>query len=323
VCICVKWKTDILAGQSLEYSGDLKQATEILCHLREDIPFTEYGWIASLDNALANIYIRRGEWRLALGSLDRIIDLTPEVVRAEVRSFLTSNGSNTSSIDAESEDIATSFLTKAYVCEILSRQGRIFLQVGALSEAREVFDAAKTMWTDNIESSTSLSSIPLSEAISNRNKTLRVVMQSLFEINDGLFHFSKSDYDEALHSFSNAIDIFRKDGSSFHSQYRAQDWAGPAIAGCQGSSLVYNEAVNNTSLCNLYMCNMKEAIFALEALVKEDPTAFLTERVAFNLCTLYELGSDSAVATRKKRVLQLIAKRFFLHDIGPESFRVT
>lgn len=319
---CFEWKTDILAGQSLEYSGDMKQATEILCHLREDIPSTECGWIASLDNALSNIYIRRGEWRLALGSLDRIIDLTPEVVRAEVRSFLTGN-SSTTSIDAESEEIATSFLTKAYVCEILSRQGRIFLQVGALSESREVFDAATTLWTNNIESSTSLASIPLPEEISNRNRTLRVVIQSLLEINDGLFHFSKSDYDEALHSFSNAIDIFQKDGSSFHSQYRTQDWVGPAIAGCQAPSLVYNEAVNNTSLCNLYMCNMNEAIFALEVLVREDPTAFLTERVTFNLCTLYELGSDSAVATRKKRVLQIIAKRFFLHDVGPESFRVT
>jgi hypothetical protein len=68
---------------------------------------------------------------------------------------------------------------------------------------------------------------------------------------------------------------------------------------------------------------MKDAVVSLEGLVRDDPAAFLTERVAFNLCTLYELGSDSAVATRNKRVLQLIAKRFFLHDIGPESFRVT
>jgi hypothetical protein len=60
----------------------------------------------------------------------------------------------------------------------------------------------------------------------------------------------------------------------------------------------------------------------MEGLIREDPTAFLTERVIFNLCTLYELGSDSTVGTRKKRVLQLIAKRFFLHDVGPESFRI-
>ena len=61
----------------------------------------------------------------------------------------------------------------------------------------------------------------------------------------------------------------------------------------------------------------------MESLVRQDPTAFLTERVALNLCTLYELGSDTAVANRKKRTLQLIAKRFYLHDIGPESFRIS
>ena len=68
---------------------------------------------------------------------------------------------------------------------------------------------------------------------------------------------------------------------------------------------------------------MADSVMILESLVREDPTAFLTERVAFNLCTLYELGSDSAGSARRKRVLQLIAKRFFLHDIGPESFRLT
>lgn len=195
------------------------------------------------------------------------------------------------------------------------------LQAGALFEAREVFEEAKTMWTET--ESSSLSSMPLPEELSNHIKTLIVVMPSLIEINDGLFYFAKSNYDHALQSFSKAIDILRKDGSNFHSKYRAQDWVGPAVAGCQTNALLYNEAVNNLSLCHLYMCNMKDAVVTLEELVRGDPTFFLTERVAFNLCTLYELGSDSAVATRNKRVLQLIAKRFFLHDVGPESFRVT
>jgi hypothetical protein len=178
------------------------------------------------------------------------------------------------------------------------------------------------MWTD-FESSVSLSSIPLPEDISNRNTTLSVVTKSSLEMNDGLINFSESNYGEALHSFSKAIDVLRSDGSNFYPQYRTQDWVGPAIAGGQAPSLLYLEVVNNISLCNLYMCNMKEAVASLESLIREDPTSFLTERVAFNLCTLYELGSDSAVATRKKRVLQQIAKRFFLHDVGPESFRVT
>ena len=60
----------------------------------------------------------------------------------------------------------------------------------------------------------------------------------------------------------------------------------------------------------------------MERLIRHNPSESLTERSALNLCTLYELSADAASATRKKRTLQLIAKRFFLHDIGPESFRL-
>ena len=298
-----------MAGQSLEYSGEPKQATDVLCHLREDIPSTESPWIASLDNALANIYIRRGEWRLALGALDRLIDLVPQVVQAEILSLL----------GAENE-ILSSFWTKAYISEILSRQGRIFLQIGGLAEAQQLFGAAKTLWTENQSSELS---IPLPEELSTRNTTLRVVMEASLEINDGLIYFSNSNYETAMQSFSSALDVLKIGNTGFHSSYKKEEWTGPTVAGSQVPSLLYNEASNNISLCNLYMCNMKEAVTQLEELVREDPTAFLTERVAFNLCTLYELGADTAVATRKKNVLQLVAKRFFLHDVGPESFRVT
>lgn len=298
-----------MAGQSIEYSGEARQATDVLCHLREDIPSTESPWIASLDNALANIYIRRGEWRLAIGALDRLIDLVPQVVQAEVLSLL----------GAENEILAK-FWTEAYISEILSRQGRIFLQIGGLAEAKQLFGAAKTMWTQNQSSE---SSIPLSGELSTRNTTLRVVMEASLEINDGLVHFSDNNYENAMQSFSGALDVLKIGNSGFHSPYKMEEWVGPTVAGLQAPSLLYNEASNNISLCNLYMCNMKEAVLQLEELVREDPAAFLTERVAFNLCTLYELGSDSAVATRRKHVLQLIAKRFFLHDVGPESFRVT
>lgn len=316
VCMCVCFMgTDILAGQSREYSDDTKQATDILCHLREDIPSTECGWLASLDNALANIYIRREEWRLALGSLDRMMDLVPEATRAEV--------SNMAAMEAANQETLQSFLTETYLCEILSRQGRILIQAGGISEARELFGAAENLWNSSIEPFSSLSSIGLPEELFDRYKTLHAVTQSTLEINDGLFDFSNNNYGHAVESFSKAIGILREGCGTFFLKYRTEDWIGPSFAGSEAPLLLYNEAMNNTSLCHLYTCNMRDAVATLETLVREDPTAFLTERVAFNLCTLYELGSDSAVATRKKQVLQLIAKRFFLHDVGPESFRVT
>jgi len=61
----------------------------------------------------------------------------------------------------------------------------------------------------------------------------------------------------------------------------------------------------------------------LESLIRENPTMYLTETLTFNLCTLYELGSDNTVSGKKKRMLQLIAKRFSIQDIGAESFRIT
>ena len=251
-----------------------------------------------MDNALTNIYIRRGEWRLAIGSLDRVFDLIQDATQAEVQSLLTS--SNDIEPDPENTKMVTSILMKAYMCEILSRQGRIFLQAGAVFEAGELFEDAKTIWSE-VESSSS-SSILLPKELSYHNESLKVATPSLLEVNEGLFYFAKSNYDHALQSFSKAINILRKDGSSsnFHSKYRIGDWIGPVIAGCQTPTKLYNEAVNNMTLCHLYMCNMKDAVVSLEGLVRDDPAAFLTERVAFNLCTLYELGADSTVATRNK-----------------------
>ena len=149
-----------------------------------------------------------------------------------------------------------------------------------------------------------------------------MIIPSLLKVNEGLLNFANSNYSHALQSFSQAIIILKKSGDNLHSKYCTQDWIGPSIVGTQSPRKIYNETINNITLCHLYMCNMKEAVVQLESLVRQDPTAFLTERVAFNLSTLYELGSESGVANRKKRVLQLIAKRFFLHDIGPESFRI-
>lgn len=291
---------DILAAQATDYAGE--NNPDVLSYLREDI--LDPSWMASLDGALANSYIRRGQWRLALGALDRMIDLVPKVVSAEIQSLLGTD-----------HEALAKLWTKAYRVELLSREGRIFLQIGGLQEAKQLFAAAKTMWN------TVDSNLDLPESIRKRNTQLQVIMESLLEINDGLMYFSENNYEQALQSFVSAADVLKMTG--FESSYNKDEWLGPTIAGCQSTSSLYHEAVNNISLCNLYVCKMHEAVDILENLVREDPALFLTERAAFNLCTLYELGSDGAIATRKKRVLQLIAKRFFLHDIGPESFRVT
>eukprot|EP00536_Pseudo-nitzschia_multiseries_P002278 jgi/Psemu1/322487/estExt_fgenesh1_pg.C_300033 len=307
----IPWAIHILAAQSLEYSTETaEQTTDVLCHLREDIPADESGWLASLDSALANTYLWRSEWRLAIGALDRVLDLLPEAAKAECGG----NGN---------EELAA-FLSNTYSAEILSRQGRIFLQVGGLSEASERFERAKTMWTESesISKSISMSVLPPDDECKGRIATLSWIMRAGMELDTGLLRFSESDYDAALQAFTSASTILLSDKASLSpsSGYRTRDWVGPAAAGSQEPSVLYSDAINNVSLCHLYSCRIAESVAALEGLVREDPTAFLTERTAANLGILYDLQLDSVVTTRNKRVLQKIAHRFFLHELWSESF---
>ena len=85
---------------------------------------------------------------------------------------------------------------------------------------------------------------------------------------------------------------------------------------------LYSECVNNMALAALYTCRLADALQFMESLIRENVTAHLTSRVALNLCTLYELASESATSARQKRVLQMVAQRYSLHDIPAESFRV-
>jgi tetratricopeptide (TPR) repeat protein len=280
-------------------------ATDTLNQLRGRIPSNEYRWLCNVDNALANLYMKRGEYRLAMACLDRIIEFLPWAVPMEI-----------SELDSSCSDIEglTLLLINAYTCEIYSRQGRILLRVGALAEAADIFESAKELSSNVTMLLLQFPDLGVKESIQ--------LLPCQMEVNEALFYFSKSHYDHSLQSFTNAIKMLSGKTTTVHSKYQVCDIIGPSIAGCQPANTLYNESINNMALLHLYMCNMKDAIDLLESVVREDPTSFLTERVAFNLCTLYELGLDEPTAVRKKKTLQLIAKRFFLHDIGPESFRV-
>ena len=277
----------------------------MLYSLRERIPIEQPVWITSVNNALANTFLRQGEWRLALGSLDQILELIPSASKYEVET----------KFNFSDEQMALSVLIAAYSCEVLSRQGRALLQVGALPEAEERFGRAKMNWINATQSSGTMSpeleSVPIVQ-----------IVTPLLDVNQGLLYFANGNCEQALESFKRATDQLRKQ-DMLCPKYRVDDWIGPTIAAPRPRDALYTECINNMGLCALYTCRMHEAVQLMEGLVREDPTAFLSERLAFNLCTLYELGYDSAASARKKRVLQLIGKRFFLHDVGPESFRVT
>jgi tetratricopeptide (TPR) repeat protein len=293
-----------LATQTQQYIDDPVRASDVLFGLRDKIPKDQAIWLISVDNASANLFLSQGEWRLALGSLDRILEGIPAAVEYELQQQF-----------PNASDQQRLILQVAYRCEILSRQGRALLQVGALPEVEQRFVKARTEW-ENVIASNSLVGDELASHV------MVLTIPCLLDTNDGLYYFSKSKFEMASDSFTRATEQFRANGSLVP-KYRSGDWMGPTVAGSESHHVLYSECINNIALCALYTCRMGDAIEYLEDLVREDPTAFLTERVAFNLATLYELGSDAATSARKKRVLQLVAKRFFLHDIGPENFRVT
>jgi tetratricopeptide (TPR) repeat protein len=149
-------------------------------------------------------------------------------------------------------------------------------------------------------------------------------------INEGLLLFAGQQYAEAAECFHNALDQQRRldpivlsgaDQSHPTGCPTWKDLASPTLGFDAEPSLTV-ECLNNLSLCHLYSGNMHLAVQELEGLIREDPCLYLTEAVVFNLCTLYELGLDGEECARKKQLLQRVAKRFHLHAVSVESFRL-
>lgn len=311
----VPWSLYILAAESLQYTDPAsKRCTDALYSLREKCA-KEPLWVLAVNVALSNVFCRQKEWRMALTALDDFLN----TLEKEAASHIVTSHFGAETLSDAERQWATSLLSTAYQCEGLSRQARLLLQVGALPEAGQLMDRAQSAWTA-VNSSPAEGVSPTIQSKVASHWILQHIPGQL-RVNDGLLAFAHGNYQQAMASFSSAIEQQRTVYKSHSLEYLVDHWMGPL--GVDPTHSVLAQCWNNMALCSLYSCNMKDAVNMMECIVKEDPTAFLTERLAFNLCTLYELGSDTATSARRKRILQLIAKRFFLHDIGPESFRVS
>jgi len=131
---------------------------------------------------------------------------------------------------------------------------------------------------------------------------------AIFKLVDGLFpepescpivHMNRGFLALSLNQFTTAIDHFQEviDITSTDPQHHHE-------------SLV---AANNKAICLLYTCDLTQAISLLEDLIHQDPERNLNETVVFNLCTLYDLKSDSSIE-KKKALMTLIGKH------GSETF---
>lgn len=300
---------DILAAETLLYTtDDPNRGTDELFAVQSRIPDSEPRWKSCTDRALINAFLRKRQWRMAMVLLERMFPRIKDATQQELEQQQQSSSSSTASDDE------ASVLQVAYKTELLSLQGRVLLQAGAVAEASVLFQEAQSDWkqteTNNISATSTI--------VKNHMVVQHIPAQLL--VNEGLLCFAYSNYEQAIDCFKKATDRLRQ--CSLTPSYRTEDWIGPAVVGVAPHNNLFHECINNMAICALYTCRMRDAVHLMESLVREDPTAFLTERVAFNLCTMYELGCDSTASARKKRVLQLVAKRFFLHDVGPESFRI-
>jgi len=338
----------ILAAIQLQYNDGSSKSIDVLYDLRDRTVRTEYWntggmeiWRGTIDNALANAFVRKKEWRLALRSLEDLLNeksLESGVLR-EVDHLCAQEGNDDGENDAR--QWMTEVITACARVELLSRQLLILLQSGAVTaaemiqkEVRHYAAKVQSQWNNPFVSSDNNDS-SMTTSLVGATKGLALVRQvpSRQLVNEGLLQFARCKYTEAATYFRDALKQQRElDTTASSSQQLShlptttdcptwKDLSSPTLGFSTASNLTF-ECLNNLSLCLLYSGNMRSAVQELESLIRQDPTLYLTESMAFNLCTLYELGSEGEECTRKKKLLNRIAKRFYLHDVGVESFRL-
>jgi tetratricopeptide (TPR) repeat protein len=268
-------------------------AADVLWRIRDAIPPDDISNRILAERVLSNVMIRTKQWRMAVGCLQRILDLIPSSLRDQGGQRRWRQQQQP--LQAESIQL----LEACYQVEVLSCQGRILLQMGALPEASRVFQHAQATWDDEAASSTksSLSSAPTSEDWGSASALAVTVVQrssAQLTVNQALLSFASCQYDRALELFrraaaqirqaeplpgQNPASRRRRDAGGFDSSEDAFLLLGTD----DPLSSLFSETCNNMALCAVYTCRLNEAIHLMESLVRQDPTRYLTDRVALNL----------------------------------------
>lgn len=335
----VPYGLKILAAQSLHYTDKPQRCVDTLSGMREHLLSPtelqqKHQWLPRVTVALANSFLQMKEWRMALDALDKLYDSLPEHLAHEVTQLLQINKANELQHDqlevetviipnkATEHDLLYSILLVTLQIEIISRQMRIFLQMGAIPQAQQLQDEVQSHYDRFQELHSQLNDTHKIRSLLQTNVLVQQTHTQVL-LNDGLILFARSQFTTAMEKFTNALALQRR-------CQLGDDWDEDEhflhtgmMKALDADRFLMTHALNNIALCALYTCKVEYAVELLEGLVKENPTSYLTEVMVFNICTLYELGTDVAGSIRKKTVLQGVAKRFFLHDIGSEHFRIS
>jgi tetratricopeptide (TPR) repeat protein len=320
---------EIAAIQTLQYTDKPQRCIDTLHHFFNLISSSDDAkrWNIRIQLTLCNVFVREKEWRMALVSLEYVLRHLIDAVPIEVLHCVSQlQMDNNSRVNDDNDNIAQLLLVASRI-EVLSRQGRILVQAGAMSEAEQMFHRIEeedyVVFCTVKQRMLQQGQSELYQRIVNSQWFVQKVSTNVI-INKGIILFAREQYAQAMDQYTLAIEEERYFNSKDASGY-CHNMLHPGIGldPPEEHSSYLPHCLNNLGLCALYSCRMHEAVVMLESLVRENPTLYLTETLTFNLCTLYELGSDNATSGRKKRILQLIAKRFSLHDIGTESFRIS
>lgn len=182
---------------------------------------------------------------------------------------------------------------------VLSRVGRIRLQMGDLSAAEKMFEAARyrtsLLKRDNVVTTDIVGEL-----------------EARLLLNDGLLYFAQNKLQEALSAFDSILYLQN---------------AQTATTASSDADVFLDEdvvcsAVNNYSICALYCCDVKAAVAALERMIRSNPQRFLNGVVVFNLSSLYDLLFDNATSKSRKEMMKKIAHLYDLEHVDPATYRI-
>ncbi|CAI5709336.1 unnamed protein product [Peronospora effusa] len=199
--------------------------------------------------------------------------------------------------------IDVSFLDDKEKVTVLSRVGRIRLQMGDLAAAEKLFEAARDHTSQVKTGIGNDGGVP-----TNWVKEL----EARLLLNDGLLFFAQNKLQEALGAF-NSILYLQNTQVSTVTNSDAEIFLDEDIV-CS--------AVNNYAICALYCCDVKAAVAALERMIRSNPQRFLNGVVAFNLSSLYDLLFDNATGKSRKEMMKKIAHLYDLEHVDPAAYRI-
>ncbi|TMW56311.1 hypothetical protein Poli38472_008959 [Pythium oligandrum] len=192
---------------------------------------------------------------------------------------------------------------------MLSRLGRIHLQMGDLAQAESFFALARSQAED-------ASSRGLVDCC-GPDGALSPKLQGRLLLNDGLLFFAQNKLQEALSAFDSILHLEATASSSSLRQ--------PAVDTEEQLFLdedLIGVAVNNYAICALYCCDVRGAVAALERMIRSNPSRFLNAVVVFNLSSLYDLIYDNTTSTNRKEMMKKVAEMYDLEHIDPSAFRI-